>query len=348
MKRIVDIKSLAIACLLLVVPTVLAADMPPETLTQRDLANHPERWPAQVTILKGMRFDGGNALRAGQKVRLVELQGADVVIDAGKNNMVAIGPEDCDLVVAANKAWSALTPAQRAVDGPALVKDASLWPDKVNCLVAFDLTDGKSITPGQELTLISVDQQGAVVYCANPEARLNARLSDTDLITRARERAAIDPANRKSRIVETLHSNMIDVTGKPSENAALDDAKVIVLYHGASWCQPCHKFSPSLVKFANDASPANPKLFFVMLSADDKDPDLLAYATDGKMPWPLVPKATIEKQPYLKGLFGNFIPQIVVLDHYGKVLANSDANGRSDTAGAMRVLASVVRSGAAK
>jgi thiol-disulfide isomerase/thioredoxin len=128
----------------------------------------------------------------------------------------------------------------------------------------------------------------------------------------------------------------------------LDGAKVIVLYHGASWCQPCHQFSPTLVKFVNSAAPKNPHLFTVMISADDKDADLLKYATEAKMPWPLLPKSKAEKQPYLKGLFGNFIPQVVVLDHYGKLLATGDANGHLDNAAAMRTLAGLVNAGAAK
>lgn len=339
---------MAIASLLLIAGPAPAAEAPPETLALRDLANHPERWPAQVTVTKSMRFDGGHSLRAGQKVRMIELQGSDVVIDAGGNNLVAVGPDECDLLAAANKAWSALTPAQRAVDGTALINDASLWPDKVKSLVPFDLTTGKSIPAERELTLRCVDNHGVILYSPDPEAVLTARVVDTDLIARARERAATDPGQRKSRVAEALRGNMIDAAGKPYEGPALDSAAVFVLYHGASWCQPCHQFSPSLVKFVDDAAPKNPHLFVAMISADDKDADLLKYATDGKMPWPLVPKAKAEQQLYLKGSFGNYIPQIVVLDRYGKVLATGEVNGRVDNAAALRALAAVIRSGAAK
>jgi len=35
-----------------------------------------------------------------------------------------VAPDDCDLLVAANKSWATLTPAQRAVDPQSLLKDS--------------------------------------------------------------------------------------------------------------------------------------------------------------------------------------------------------------------------------
>ena len=324
-----------------------AADAP-ETLKFGDLANHPERWPAQVKVLKTLRFGPGLSLQAGQSVRLMDIQGQDVIVDVGKNNLVAVGPNECDLVAAANRAWSALTLAQRAVDSAALMNDASLWPDKVTCLVTFDLTNGKSLAPGQEFTLSWIDRQGITLFCNDPEAHLTAKVIETDIFPRARERASVDPAMRKSRVVKALRGILVDAAGKSFDKKNFEDAKVFVLYHGANWCQPCHQFSPTLVKFANDAAPANPHLFVAMLDGDDEESAMLKYANEAKMPWPLISKANGEKQLYLKGLFGNYIPQIVVLDHFGKLLASSDMNGKFDNVTPMRTLAALIKSGAAK
>lgn len=321
----------------------------PEKLLLGDLVNHPERWPAEVTAKSEMQFGGGLAIKAGQKLRLADLQGQDVVVEVKPENMAAISAEECDLLEAANAQWSTLTPEQKELDFKKLANDATLWPEKVKCFGGFNIDGGKTIPAGQELYLSTIDAMGGIsIYCEDPEARLSARVTDTDLISRARELAKTEPAKRKSRIVEALRGKMIDSKGNPVEPAGLESAKLIVVYHGASWCGPCQKFSPTLVKFVSESGKDNPGLFVVMLSADTKDKDLFAYAEHGKMPWPLVTKENVDKMPLFKSMFSNFIPHLLVLDHNGKVLASSEAGGRYDNQTPMRVLAKLVKDGAAK
>lgn len=321
----------------------------PETLKLSDLVNHPERWPAAVKVLKDFKFSAGGGLKAGQMVKVLEFKGAQVLVDAGNQSSFEVAPADCDLLDAANKAWAALTSAQRAVDPQCLLKDASLWPERVTCLSGFRLDDGSELAPGGEYQFLSIDREGAKFYAPAQHTTLVAELSQTDLITRARQRALVEPEKRPSRIAAVLQKGLVDSEGKPFTSAAIDDARLYVLYFGASWCGPCRKFSPSLVKFVNDNAKANPRMVTVLMSNDKESADMLEYMKEEKMPWPALPLATLLQTPLLLGLAGDAIPRLVILDHHGLVLASSVENGTYvGVDRPLKALAKLVESGVAK
>lgn len=305
----------------------LAQAPAPETLSLRDLANRPERWPAQVTLKRDFRFSGGAAVRTGQAVKVVEFAGARVTVDGGNQLFFDIGPEDCDLLEGANLAWKALTPAQRAVDPALLAKDASLWPERATCIAGFQLEDGSELAPGSEYEFLSLAGQEVNLYSREHKTTLVAELGQTDLIARARQRALIEPDQRSSRIAAALGKNLVDAKGKPFAGE-VGKASVYALYFGASWCGPCRKFSPGLVKFMNETAAQNPRLLTVLLSSDQKDPDMLEYMSDEKMPWPAMPLATLNQTPLLASYSIGSIPHLVIVDRYGKVLTSSMQNGR--------------------
>jgi thiol-disulfide isomerase/thioredoxin len=334
-------------CLLSTLATPCFAQ-PADTLAQRELPNRPDHWPDKVTLKVDADF-GSLALKKGESYKLIDFNGSDVVLEAKPNMNVAVSPDECDLLEAANAMWAKLTPEQRAVDILTLPKDASLWPDKVTAKLTFDLTTGKSIPAGTEFDLVSFDGQGVNIYTDKPEpARLHARLADTDIFPRARERVLIDPAKRPSRMVEALKANLVDNKGQAVTPAGLEETKVFVFYFGASWCQPCRQFSPGFVKFVNEQQAANPHMTVVMLNCDDDEAKMLDYMQAEKMPFPAIKKATLETL-VLHGFGCGTIPQMVVTDRYGKVLANTFEN--SQYVGPKRTLAQlqkILASGAAK
>jgi len=102
--------------------------------------------------------------------------------------------------------------------------------------------------------------------------------------------------------------------------------EIFALYYGASWCGPCRKFSPDLVKYFNEVAEKNPKLLVILMSNDKRDADMLSYMTEEKMPWPALPLANLQKTPLFTSYMGTGIPQLTIVDRYGKVLASNWLN----------------------
>jgi nucleoredoxin len=323
--RLAPVIALVLACLTL---AAFQAKPPVETLALRDLVQRPDRWPASVTLKRDLQHPSGATARAGQAVKVVEFNGIQLTVDAGNQLSFEIGPEDCDLLEAANLAWAALTPAQRAIEPKTLIEDASLWPERTVCSGDFLLEDGTTLPAGAEYDFISLDAEGVKMWSKEHGAMLLTDLAQTDVIARARKIALVEPGKRPSRIAAALKTSLVDSGGKPFSSPAIDDARVYVLYFGASWCGPCRKFSPGLVRFATNAAKDHPRLATVLLSNDKKDADMRRYMTEEKMPWPAMPLATLRETPLLMSLSAGYIPHLVVLDRHGKVLASSVENGQ--------------------
>ena len=343
-----SVRSIIALCLgFMLTSAALAGDVP-EKLDWQDLVNRPDRWPPSVTLKKDFNF-GGEAAKKGQKVVVLQYAGGEIGVDAGNNLFFEIGPDDSDFLDAANKVWAELTPAQRAVDPQTLAADPSLWPAKVAIVTEMRLDNGKPIKPGSEFDLLSVSPDGAVVWLTDPPTKLTVDLGSIDVIARARELAKTDPEKRPSRIANALRDQMIDSTGKPFKIEKLDDARIFALYYSASWCGPCRQFSPGFIKYINENSAKNPNQVVVMMSNDEKDDALVKYMQEMKMPWPAVPLAKLNKTPALLGYAGTGIPQLVVVDRNGTVLANSFENGRNvGPQRAMQTLTKLLDEGAAK
>lgn len=346
-------RCLSLASIILVLLTSLstrAQTAPPETLTLQDLQGRPDRWPAEVTIKRDLNF-GDAKLTAGQKVKVLEYNGGDEVgVDAGNNQLFEIDQKDCDLLEGANAAWSKLTPDQRALDKKTVIQDMSLWPTKVRCTSGFVLNSGKEVPPNSEFELMWIQPNGGVtLWEPEGKAKLGARIEQTDAVARARELISIDPAKRPSRIASALKGVMVDAEGKPVTKDDLDQQTVFALYYGASWCAPCRKFSPDLVKYVNSVAADNPKLTVVLMSNDEKDSEMLKYMQEEKMPFAAVPMKAMQSSPALYYYLGGGIPQLTIVDRNGKILA--DSIGRTGYVGpkpAMAGLDKVLKSGAAK
>ncbi len=118
---------------------------------------------------------------------------------------------------------------------------------------------------------------------------------------------------------------LVDARGQAYTGTAFADAKIYVLYFSASWCPPCRQFSPNLVKFINENAAANPHMAVTMLNDDENRADMLAYMKSENMPFPSMP-LTVLQNSILKKYEGDGIPDLVVVDSNGKVLADSYEN----------------------
>jgi nucleoredoxin len=297
----------------------------PETFLLPDLVNRPDRWPAAVTFQRDIKFNNGAVVHQGDKLRVVRFDGSRVLLIAPGNLRFMATVQDCGLLDAANQAWAALTPAQRAVDPDSLAADRSLWPLRVAATTGINCKFGK-LPAGTEVGLLGVSSQGADIAWPNSPDRVTVDFGSTDVMARARQLALIDPNKRASRIAAALQGILVDADGKACHDEHLGDKKIFALYFGASWCAPCRAFSPDFVKFLDDALPRHPELAVVLLSNDQQPDQMLAYMKDEKMPFPAVPLKDWTQSSLLSGYAAEMIPQLVIVDRFGKVLASNDDN----------------------
>ncbi len=317
----------------------------PATLRLNDLVNHPERLPAKTKLNKAFRLNGGKPLAVGDEVAVLEFNGAKVTVDAGNERIFEINPGDCTLLESANEIWSKLSAAQREIDLAKVVNDASLWPMQVKTLVGFNIEGGKPIEPGTDMDVFTLTREGIKVALPGEKNFILIDVAKTDAIARARELALIDPMKRPSRIANALRGKLMDAQGKPADEAKLDTAKVFALYFGASWCGPCRQFSPSLVKYVNKTN--SPVMMTVMMSNDEEDGKMLGYMKEEKMPFPALPLAVLQKNGLLISYTGKMIPQLLIVDRFGKLLADTYQNGQYvGPAVALRQLDGILRAAA--
>ena len=155
---------ISLLTLILFAGSLALAAVPPELLTLGDLANHPDRCPPTVRMSSDVRFGDGVTLHQGQVVQVLDFNGSDLNVGTGTDARYTVGPNDCDLLAAANAAWARLSPRQRAVDAKAVLADASLWPERVKCFLA-GTSNGRSIPTGTEYVLRAFDQtDGKVLW----------------------------------------------------------------------------------------------------------------------------------------------------------------------------------------
>lgn len=313
-------KCLSVCLIAMLTAAVTAA--PPQTLSLGNLAHRPDLWPETVTLQKSYRFSGGQSATKGQAVKVVDFDGSQVAVDAGHDLVFQISPADCDLLEGANKAWAKLTPAQQAVDPQSLIKDASLWPDQVVCSGGFTLANGATIQPGGTFDLVSVTPEGVSLWSPQHHAGLIADVSQTDVVSRARKVALIDPAKRPSRLIKALKGTLVDADGKPVPDANIEGTQVFALYYGASWCPPCRHFSPKFVKYINSVAAANPHLTIILMSNDKDVSAMYGYMKEEHMPFPAMTLATLNTQPIFLNYLHGAIPQLAIVDRYGKLISD--------------------------
>lgn len=103
-------------------------------------------------------------------------------------------------------------------------------------------------------------------------------------------------------------------------------AKFYVFYYTASWCGPCHQFTPTLVEFYKENK--NENFEIILITSDKEENAMEEYAAEKKMPWPQLKFDQVDgfKKEFQLGVTG--IPSVIVCDLKGNNLGNfrSDLN----------------------
>jgi nucleoredoxin len=116
--------------------------------------------------------------------------------------------------------------------------------------------------------------------------------------------------------------NLVQGNGDPCRVDAVPSKAYTFIYFSASWCQPCHAFTPSLVNFFNSAGKKR-NFDVVMVSYDHEQDDLTAYAEEFHMPWIFARMQSPLAKQLNKTYANTGIPDLVLIDRNGKILADS-------------------------
>jgi len=122
-----------------------------------------------------------------------------------------------------------------------------------------------------------------------------------------------------------LNGNLVKLDGKLLKTCKdfAKPAKYYLFYYTASWCGPCHRFTPSLVEFYNKNKPGNADFELVLITCDNEEKAMAKYAAEMTMPWPQLKFAKTDKFKKEFKHPGNGIPNLVLTDLQGNLLKSS-------------------------
>ena len=298
-------------------------------LTWQALVGQEEYWPAQCALKQTLEFQSAT-LKAGQKVKVDAIKPTEVELSTLDDKLqFSAAPQQTDVLEVANAAYAKLTPQQRQLSYLSLVRQRELWPYRVKLTQTFDLGRGERVQTGDEAILLKVERTKLFLLTDKFGARFEVAPQATDFMAQARKFVE-DKNGAPSRIVMELDGKLINsVTGKPDPLPAAAPPRYIVYFRGASWCAITRKFAPTLVKYYNETKPKHPE-FEIVYIMTETPADTGKFAKELGFSWPAVEYTTTAKMPVTNSSkpFSDLLPQLVVMDATGKVLAN----GIQDTA----------------
>jgi hypothetical protein len=327
---------------------VAAAVADAQELSWTELARRPELWPEHCSVKAAIRFDGGVSVQAGQKVDVVDFKGNDVDLrTADGRTYFSAEPDETDVLDVAREAYGKLSPKQRELTYPLLAQRRELWPYRVTITHSFDLARGKTVAAGDRVLVKDVLPGKVDVVSEKLNARFGVLLQATDIMAQARtfveddhagprlvamQKAAADRLaaeqqllgeriKAEGRVAVELDGKLINsVTGQPEPLDANSLPRYIVFLRGSTTCPITRNFTPGFVNYYNGIKAAHPELEVVYLTLDPQA-DTGKFAQEMGFSWRSVSYENTT-MPCVYPIIDGRIPQLIVMDRDGKVLAN--------------------------
>jgi hypothetical protein len=262
-------------------------------------------------------------------------------------------PDETDVLAVAQAAYAGLTPKQRALTYPLIAQRKELWPYRVTITRSFDLAPGKKVPVGDQVLVKDVAPGKVDVVSEKLNARFAVAVAATDLMTQVRKFVEDDQAGPRllaiqkqaeekwlaeqiaqadkikavGRVALELEGKMVNaITGRPEPFDANARPRYVVFLRGSTTCPITRNFAPTFVQYYKTNKPKHPQFEVVYLTVDSL-PDTAKFARELGFDWRTVSyeNTTMSSvNPHIDGR----MPQLIVMDRDGKVLAN----GIQDTA----------------
>ena len=191
------------------------------------------------------------------------------------------------------------------------------------------IENGKFAVPKEDLekTRRKMEENDRERALVGEQAKKNDALYQKHLL---RERTRI-VKDGPDAIADVAKGNLVRV--KNGNLVALDESdlaqkKIYGLYFSAHWCSPCRKFTPKLVEYYNKIAGEHPEFEIIFVSSDKSADAMATYMNEAGMPWAAVEFGKLANVPTLKKYAGDGIPDLVIVDTTGKVLADSYVRGK--------------------
>lgn len=326
--------------LLVILTTIsLSAAAMAGDLTWQEMAQRTELWPALCASKATIPFEGGVTIKPGQKLKVLKvLPNAVQVSTLDDKTTFEAEPDETDVLAVAREAYAKLTPKQQALTYAVVTQHKDLWPEHVTATRSFNPGPGKMIQVGDTLLLIDCQPAGMTVKSEKNNASFNVVPDATDIMTlsrklvedpRALPRFAAEQkptvaamAAAQDRVIGELDGKLVNsVTGKPDPFDAKGLPRYLVFMRGSSTCPITHKFAPQLVKFYNKMKPTHPE-FEIIWIMTESPADTSKYAKETGFSWRAVEYDDTGAMPTVNHLITGSLPQLIVMDRNGRVLAN--------------------------
>ena len=137
-----------------------------------------------------------------------------------------------------------------------------------------------------------------------------------------------ESAENDSIFAGLLNNHLVKAKGKkvrPYQMSTNPD--YYAFYYSASWCGPCHRFTPDLVKFYKRSKGLAEFCEVILVTSDRSEAAMQAYMTKAKMPWPALAYDKARSRD-VQRYAGRGIPCLVLVDKNGKVISDSYVGGQ--------------------
>jgi hypothetical protein len=322
-----------------------------ESLTWQVLVSKPELWPRQCRMKEAIDFQNGT-VQAGQTVDVDGITEQEVLLSTTDGKITfSASPEETNVLEAANTAYSTLTPKQRELTYNTIAQKKELWPQRVALTQSFDVS-GVRLNKGEQLTVKTITPNTvrlliekinttfdvvpqatdlmaqARVFAENSQAPGHMFLDDTNVPANANQMGKRLSVVNAGPVLNELEGKLINsVTGQsqPLDGKALPE--YIVYYRGSSTCPITRQFTPDVVKFYNEMKPKHPEFEIVYMMTEDIS-DTSKFAKAQGFNWRAVTYNDVNgvAMPLSSAPISGLLPQLIVLDRQGRVLADGTQN----------------------
>ncbi|MCH7225644.1 thioredoxin-like domain-containing protein [Haloferula sp. A504] len=121
-----------------------------------------------------------------------------------------------------------------------------------------------------------------------------------------------------------FEGNLLRLDGKTLESCDVPEPeKYYIFYYTASWCGPCQRYTPSLVKWYNENK--NDHFEIVVITWDQNTREMKDYAVSKKMPWTILKQSKADdfQKKFPHQVSG--IPSVITCGLDGKIVSRTES-----------------------
>jgi hypothetical protein len=276
-------------------------------------------------------------------------------------------PDETDALAIAREAYAKLTPKQRELTYPSLVQRKELWPYVVSLKKTFDLAGGQSVREGEQLRLVEIQPDKLILLSERLNMTIPTLPQVTDVMAQARtfvenenagprfvgerkrgeekrlaeqklevttiaeKKLAEDKQKALGRVFAELDGRLVNsTTGKPEPLDSKSLPRYIVFYRGSSTCPITREFTPTLIKYYQAMKPKHPEFELIYIMTESVE-ETAKFATQIGFSWRAIEYENTRYMPTVSQPIKGLLPQLIVMDRNGRVLANGWQNSAPAT-----------------